>query len=43
MKIFVPVAGVDVSKRFSDLCPLLMNLLENALEANEKAPEGADK
>ena len=27
----------------SDLCPLLMNLLENALEANEKAPEGADK
>ena len=22
---------------------LLMNLLENALEANEKAPEGADK
>lgn len=27
----------------SDLCPLLMNLLENALEANEKAPEGAEK
>ena len=27
----------------SDLCPLLMNLLENALEASEKAPEGADK
>ena len=27
----------------SDLCPLLMNLLENALEANEKAPEGAKK
>ena len=27
----------------SDLCPLLMNLLENALEANEKAPEGAYK
>ena len=27
----------------SDLCPLLMNLLENALEANEKAPKGADK
>lgn len=27
----------------SDLCALLMNLLENALEANEKAPEGADK
>lgn len=27
----------------SDLCPLLMNLLENALEANERAPEGADK
>ena len=27
----------------SDLCPLLMNLLENALEANEKAPEGTDK
>lgn len=27
----------------SDLCPLLMNLLENALEANEKVPEGADK
>lgn len=27
----------------SDLCPLLMNLLENALEANEQSPEGADK
>ena len=27
----------------SDLCPLLMNLLDNALEANEKAPEGAEK
>lgn len=27
----------------SDLCPLLMNLLENALEANEKAHQGADK
>lgn len=27
----------------SDLCPLLMNLLENALEANDKAPEGAEK
>ena len=26
-----------------DICPLLMNLLENALEANEKAPEGAEK
>ena len=25
------------------LTALLMNLLENALETNEKAPEGADK
>ncbi len=27
----------------SDLCALLMNLLENALEANEKIPEGPEK
>ena len=27
----------------SDLCALLMNLLENALEANEKIPEGSEK
>lgn len=27
----------------SDLCTLLMNLLENALEANEKIPEGAGR
>lgn len=27
----------------SDLCALLMNLLENALEANEKAPRDAEK
>lgn len=27
----------------SDLCALLMNLLENALEANKKIPEGTEK
>ncbi len=27
----------------SDLCALLMNLLENAIDANEKVPEGAER
>lgn len=41
-KVRVQLPG-QLSIPDSDLCALLMNLLENALEANEKVPEGTEK
>lgn len=41
-KVQVKLPG-QLSIPDSDLCALLMNLLENAIDANEKVPEGAER